>query len=134
DENIGILLHAHDRDDFPVFLGCLQVDDAFAATALRAVFLNVGALSKTAFRHRKHHVVLIAGRDHAHDVIAFIETNADDAVRLPAHLTNVCVLEPDTHAVMRSDESGLAARHELGGNEFIIVRNTHRDDAAHTRI
>ena len=36
----------------------------------------------------------------------------------------------NTHAVMRADEYGLFTGHQFGGNEFVIIRYTHGDNAS----
>ena len=102
----------------------------FAAAALRPIFLDAGPLAKSTFGDRQNHVVFGGAGNHRNDVVAFIETDADNTVGLAAHLANVRMVEADAHAVMRSDENGLFAGNQFGRDQFVVVRNTHGDDAA----
>ena len=44
------------------------------------------------------------------------------------------MFETDTYAVMSSDKDGLLGRYQLGSDQFIVLRHTHRDNPALCRI
>src|SRR5215813_8816794 len=99
-QNVRILLNAHDRHDFAIFVGGLHVNDPFATPSLSAVLLNSCTLAETTLRDRKDHIILVRRCNHADNVITFVKTNTDHPIRLTAHFTYVRMQESNTHAVM----------------------------------
>src|SRR5207247_2438266 len=126
----GILLHAHNGDDFAVFRRRFDIDDALAAAALSAVLGHTGTLAVAVFGYGQDHVVLAGGGDCRHDKIFALQPDADDAISLPAHLAHIRMQETDAHAGVRSDEDGLVRGHHLRRNQLIVVRHAHCDNSA----
>src|SRR5262249_45647439 len=132
-QQLVAFLYVRDAYDETIPLRRRDIDDADAAARLHAVLFNLGALAEPALGDRQQRAARFDDF-HRHDEVVATQIDAADAVRRAAHRPDVGLGETDGHAVARGDEHLAAAVGHLNGDHGIAVFDTHRDDAARSRI
>src|SRR5262245_22480069 len=133
DHHFAVFRDRHDGDHLPVFLGGLDVDHAFAAARLHAVFRERSLLAEPVAGNAQHLLVAIHGDDTDH-VIVVAQRNAAHAAGLAPHVAHLLLVEADGHAFVRGQEDLLRAVGQLHGHQFVAFVNAHGDDAVRADV
>src|SRR4029434_9249456 len=104
-----------------------DIDDADAAARLDAVFVELGALAIPAFGDGEQRPPRLHDL-HRDDDVVVSQRDAADAVRGPAHGSNIALFEADGHTVFGADEDFASAVGDAHGNDRIAFFDAHRDD------
>src|SRR4030095_16534262 len=120
-ENVGVLIDRHDGNNLAVLVCRPNIDDALATSALCAVFLNARSFAEPALRDRQDLFFFGGTRDHRDNIVLFIESDSDNAIRLPAHFTNIGVMESDAHSIMGSDKHGFISGDQFGWGQLLVL-------------
>src|SRR6266498_2029702 len=128
DQHFAVFGDRHDGDHLAVLLGGLNVDHAFAAARLHAVFRERRLLAETVAGDAQHLLVAVHGDDADH-VIVVAQRDAAHAAGLAPHVTHLLLVEADGHALVRGQEDLLRAVSQLHSHQFVAFVNAHRNDA-----
>src|SRR5262245_6218663 len=128
DQHFAVFGDRHGGDHLAVLLGGLNVDHAFAAARLHAVFRERRLLAETVAGDAQHLLVAVHGDDADH-VIVVAQRDAAHAAGLAPHVTHFLFVEADGHAFVRGQEDLLRAVSQLHSHQFVTFVNAHRNDA-----
>src|SRR5215475_14567709 len=128
DQHFAVFADRHDGDHLAVLLGGLNVDHAFAAARLHAVFRERRLLAEAVAGDAQHLLVAVDGDDADH-VIVVAQRDAAHAAGLAPHVAHLLLVEADGHAFVRGQEDLLRAVSQLHSHQFVAFVNAHRNDA-----
>src|SRR5262245_17998286 len=128
DQHFTVFGDRHDGDHLAVLLGGLNVDHAFAAARLHAVFRERSLLAEAVAGDAQHLLVAFHGDDADH-VIVVAQRDAAHAAGLASHVTHFLLVEADGHAFVRGQEDLLRAVGQLHSHQFVAFVNAHRNNA-----
>lgn len=110
-------------------IGGFHGDDAFAAAALDAVFLEAGAFAEAVFPGDEEEAILVDdGR--SDNIVAFFGANAPDANGVAAHVAAVFFVETDAHALVGDENNFVVAGGEFAIDETVALLDGDGDNAA----
>src|SRR5215813_5001498 len=112
DQHFAVFSDRHGGDHFAVLLGGLDVDHAFAAARLYAVFRERRLLAETVAGDAQHLLVAFHGDDADH-VIVVAQRDAAHAAGLAPLVAHLLLVEADGHAFVRGQEDLLRAVGQL---------------------
>src|SRR5262247_3008475 len=133
DHHFAVFGDRHDGDHFPVLLSGLDVDHAFAAARLHAVFRERRLLTEAVAGDAQHLLVAIHGDDADH-VIVVAQRDAAHAAGLAAHVAHFLLVEADGHAFVRGQEDLLRAVGQFNGHQLVALVDAHGDDAVRADV
>src|SRR5262250_3035506 len=133
DQHFAVFGDRHDGDHFAVLLGGFNVDHAFAAARLHAVFRERSLLAETVAGDAQHLLVAVHADDADH-VIVVAQRDAAHAAGLAPHVTHLLLVEADGHALVRGQEDLLRAVGQLHGHHLVALVVAHGDDAVRADV
>src|SRR5262252_3636795 len=128
DQHFAVFGDRHDGDHLAVLLGGLNVDHAFAAARLHAVFRERRLLAEAVAGDAQHLLVAFHGDDADH-VIVVAQRDAAHATGLAPHVAHLLLVEADGHAFVCGQEDLLRAVSQFHSHQFVAFVNAHRNDA-----
>src|SRR5262247_1163692 len=133
DQHFAVFGDRHGGDHLAVLLGGLNVDHAFAASRLHAVFRERRLLAETVAGDAQHLLVAVHGDDADH-VIVVAQRDAAHAAGLAAHVAHFLLVEADGHAFVRGQEDLLRAVGQFHGHQLVAFVYAHGDDAVRADV
>src|SRR5215470_2164277 len=133
DQHFAVFSDRHDGHHLAVLVGGLDVDQAFAAARLHAVFRQRRLLAESVAGDAQHLLVAVHGDDADH-VIVVAQRDAAHAAGLAPHVTHLLLVEADGHALVRGQEDLLRAVGQLHGHQLVALVDAHGDDAVRADV
>src|SRR5262245_27567720 len=133
DHHFAVFGDRHDGDHLSVLLGGLDVDHAFAAARLHAVFRERRLLAEAVAGAAQHLLVAVHGDDADH-VIVVAQRDAAHAAGLAAHVAHFLLVEADGHALVRGKKDLLSAVGQFHGHQLVAPVDAHGDDAVRADV
>src|SRR5262245_56854317 len=133
DQHFAVFGDRHDGDHLAVLIGGLDVDHAFAAARLHAVFRERRLLAEPVAGDAQHLLVAVDGDDADH-VIVVAQRDAAHAAGLAPHVAHLLFVEADRHAFVRGQEDLLRAVSQLHSHQLVSFVDAHGDDAVRADV